>query len=102
MPPERTGDGTSRARRLQVEVDADLRSREEGEGLVEKRRLPGQLRDRMGENESSAELDNVELDEVAAEPQRKRERGDRVLRGERSGAPSSDSQQLYKTVDTRE
>ena len=47
----------------------------------------------MGEHERPVELEHVELDQVAAELDRERERGDRVLGRERRGAAVADPQQ---------
>src|SRR4249920_2460064 len=69
------------------------RLRQEAERLVERGRVGWRFRGRMRQDEPPVQLDHVELDEVAAELDRKLERGDGVLRRERRGAAVADPQQ---------
>src|SRR5436190_17884056 len=93
MAPERLDNPSPGAGSLEVDLGAGLGPREERKRLVERREVGRDLRRRMGEDKRSVELEYVELDQVAAELQRERERRDRVLRRERSRTAVPDPQQ---------
>ena len=66
---------------------------EERQRLLERGGLGGQLGRRMREHQRAVELEHVELDQVAAELDRRRERFERVLGSERRRASMADPQQ---------
>ena len=80
---------------LEVEVNADFGRLldEEGQDLVERRRLGLDLARRVRADERAvAAGDHVELDEVDADLERGAQRRERVRRSQRGGAPVPDPQ----------
>src|SRR5436190_6227896 len=92
VPPERLDHCPLGAGRLEVDLCTGLGPCQKRKRLVERRELGRDLRCRMGEDERSVELEDIELDQVAAEFQRERERGDRVLGRQRSRTSVPDPQ----------
>src|SRR6185437_1409398 len=92
VPPQLLGDSRLGARRFEVEMDPRLRTGQVAEDGVERRQLAGLERLVVCDHERAVDLVDVELDEVATELDRERDRLERVLRRERRRAAMADPQ----------